>query len=288
MATIGPWICDRCGFKNRAQNAICGGVGGLGCQVPRSRLNGEVQVQVQPRQCAPVPGTPAAEGSWVCPTCGFNNRAANTLCGGRGHLGCKAPRPEAEAGAESAPTVEVDTCWICSSCKTENEDSGEKCSSCKAARQYTGMLKSLGGGYGFISCSSTAARYGRDVYVTKQVLNAAFRGGVATSGVPVSFVLCLNHSGQPNARFVTLLDSKDDSLDLLGDDTEFEGVVKFLSEEKGFGFVECPDIFMRFGGDAHADFGDLQGCGLGQKVVFSIRLGQVGGRPQVWSSYCTV
>ena len=29
---------------------------------------------------------------WKCPTCGFNNKQANKVCGGKGDMGCKTPR----------------------------------------------------------------------------------------------------------------------------------------------------------------------------------------------------
>merc|ERR1712176_425428 len=36
------------------------------------------------------------QGGWVCRFCGFKNRATNEICGGKGQLGCKAPREEAD------------------------------------------------------------------------------------------------------------------------------------------------------------------------------------------------
>merc|ERR1711865_298485 len=74
------WVCDDCGFKNRGANAICGGVGTLGCNAPKIKTD------------------------WVCVGCGFSNRALNTLCGGPGLLGCKKPRVEVAQAAVEATT----------------------------------------------------------------------------------------------------------------------------------------------------------------------------------------
>ncbi|CAE7744426.1 VAP [Symbiodinium pilosum] len=54
-----------------------------------------------------------------------------------------------------------------------------------------------------------------------------------------------------------------------------------MSEEKGYGFIECQETFELFSSDVHADLPLLHECSLGQPVKFRIRLGQIGGRPQV-------
>lgn len=150
-----------------------------------------------------------------------------------------------------------------------------QCNNCFQERRYTGVLKSVGGDYGFIACSETYAMFKRDVYVSKQVLEVAFRKATVTSGVDVSFLLCLNFDGQPNAKAVILQNPDEHAATDV-----FNGVIKYISTEKGFGFIECPEAFDLYGSDVHADLEALEGCVLGQSVNFVIRLGQVGGRPQ--------
>jgi len=84
MADGGQWLCAACGFKNRAQNDVCGGAGPMGCKSPRDDAGGDGGDFVEEAA--------SDGGEWVCP-CGFTNRAVNTVCGGvNGKLGCKAPR----------------------------------------------------------------------------------------------------------------------------------------------------------------------------------------------------
>merc|ERR1719265_3024953 len=49
---------------------------------------------------------------WICEMCGFKNSATNTICGGNGPMGCKAPRPED---------------WVCPECGFRNKHSNQKC-----------------------------------------------------------------------------------------------------------------------------------------------------------------
>lgn len=243
---------------------------------------------------APVPavqpegmhqGGPAHVGApWVCKNCGFRNRAANTTCGGFGKLGCKQERmPGSGAGgegaAEEAPAVEEAPLipWACHDCNAENEaDESLNCTSCKLPRRYQGVLKSVGSDYGFINCMETFRKYQRDVWVSKPILDAAFRKNIATSGINVSFQISLNHDGHPNAKAMKVVKADDES----PEDVTFHGTVKYISIEKAYGFIECAEASEQYGSDVHADLQVLGGFCLGQKVGFQVRLGTIGGRPQ--------
>ncbi|CAJ1434543.1 unnamed protein product [Effrenium voratum] len=289
------WYCG-CGFRNRPTNTRCGGNGTMGCGLARPVETPEPALAPPLPPLAPPPWVPAvleqeekeqgaidapqaaidapagaaSGGAWVC-SCGWRNQACNDKCGGFGPLGCKTARPQ-----EPEP-VKEQVKWLCKGCDSEN--AGEallSCSFCDTARRFKGVLKSIGGDYSFISCPETVAAYGRDVYVSKAVLGSAFRrGGSATSGLPVSFSICLNDAKQPNARHVYPLERG------AAEDEAFHGTVKYMSEEKGYGFIECQETMDCFGSDVHADLEHLRQCSLGQPVVFRIRLGAIGGRPQV-------
>ncbi|CAE7587994.1 SIS8 [Symbiodinium sp. CCMP2456] len=302
------WTCQ-CGFRNRASNAVCGGTGRLGCGLPRpgsfqtpgagsgSSPSPQPAKPAKPAklQVAPVHAEATAEepekvagsgsqatatatvpgGAWVCTSCGWRNQACNDVCGGVGRLGCKAPR---SGRAEEPDVMPVQEKWTCQACGAENEaDQITSCSSCSISRRLNGVVKSIGVDYGFISCPQTASAFGRDVYVSKQVLEAAFRKGRgASSGMSVSFIVWLNESGQPNASKVVPVEGGS-----VHEDTEFQGTVKYMSKEKGYGFIECKETFDLFSCDVYADLPVLNDCSLGQPVKFGIRLGQIGGRPQV-------
>lgn len=78
------------------------------------------------------------DGQWLCPHCGFRNRAANRVCGGNGPLGCKAPQGQPEPGRQDE--FVVSRTWLCTSCGFSNRPSNTVCGGtgpmgCKASRQ---------------------------------------------------------------------------------------------------------------------------------------------------------
>mmetsp|Transcript_23531 Transcript_23531/g.44391 ORF Transcript_23531/g.44391 Transcript_23531/m.44391 type:complete len:337 (-) Transcript_23531:48-1058(-) len=113
------WSCGNCGFVNKNSNLVCGGVGGnMGCKAPRpSQEQLLVQGALAQAGAAADPfkawrtGGKAANG-WDCPACGFKNQSSNTVCGGAGPLGCKAPRPND---------------WLCGACNFQNKASNDVC-----------------------------------------------------------------------------------------------------------------------------------------------------------------
>lgn len=89
------WVCE-CGFKNRPNNDVCGGKGNMGCNLPRA--DGEVDGdEVAPTNFAgkasKAKPTSSMESAWIC-DCGFQNKEINAVCGGKGNMGCKEPRPD--------------------------------------------------------------------------------------------------------------------------------------------------------------------------------------------------
>lgn len=184
--------------------------------------------------------------------------------------------PVAGAAEEAVVAETIAAQWSCDACKADNEADDHVCTSCRAGRRFEGVLKSVGSDYGFIDCVDTQRRFHRDVWVSRPVLDAAFQKGIATSGVRVDFQISLNHDGHPNAKAMRLLKSDDDA----SEDLTFHGSIKYISEEKGYGFIECAEALELYGGDVHADLQALHLCSLGQQVSLQVRLGQIGGRPQ--------
>lgn len=106
-AESGSWQCS-CGFNNKPTNDVCGGNGPMGCKKPRPQQ----RVFKKPMNLAPMAKRPLnvapmamkvnkgagksvalPAGGWKSGACGFTNKPGNEVCGGDGHLGCKAPKP---------------------------------------------------------------------------------------------------------------------------------------------------------------------------------------------------
>lgn len=67
------------------------------------------------------------------------------------------------------------------------------------ASLYSGRIKSIGPQFGFIDCPRTYQQYGRDIYFARSQLPS----NVQPSQL-VSFAVCVNSKGQPQARCLTL------------------------------------------------------------------------------------
>eukprot|EP00746_Dinoflagellata_sp_MGD_P007902 gnl/MRDRNA2_/MRDRNA2_115734_c0_seq1.p1 gnl/MRDRNA2_/MRDRNA2_115734_c0~~gnl/MRDRNA2_/MRDRNA2_115734_c0_seq1.p1 ORF type:complete len:540 (+),score=80.07 gnl/MRDRNA2_/MRDRNA2_115734_c0_seq1:103-1722(+) len=126
------WYCEKCGFRNKSFNMVCGGVGNMGCKQPKKEIGATPKpIPVIPPKAGPrvitradrfapygpgsgaptpkpVPLPPVVvrppvvasspEEKWICAICHFANSQLNSMCGGRGTLGCKTPRDQAIAG----------------------------------------------------------------------------------------------------------------------------------------------------------------------------------------------
>mmetsp|Transcript_93807 Transcript_93807/g.148138 ORF Transcript_93807/g.148138 Transcript_93807/m.148138 type:complete len:248 (+) Transcript_93807:64-807(+) len=93
---------------------------------------------------------------WECSICGFKNKAINTVCGGTGAMGCKAPNPSGGSFADllqnsmqsfgavkgkgrAAASPYSGGKWACSGCGFSNNDKNQVCGGggplgCKAPR----------------------------------------------------------------------------------------------------------------------------------------------------------
>jgi cold shock CspA family protein len=155
---------------------------------------------------------------------------------------------------------------------------------------YTGNVKSFDGahGYGFISCVETFKTYGRDVFVHKDQL------GRFKVGDQVSFHVELNSAGHPKAFDVTA-SALNTTTQLIkhcqggeeGPPSEspslekFAGSIKYVSDSKAYGFIECEALHKRFGCDVFFPLALLPGLAIGDNVEFQARVRN--GQPQAFS-----
>lgn len=106
----GPWMCSGCGFKNSDRNEVCGGSGPMGCKMPQDggmgrsmapmgfkgkggmgKMMGKMDMGFKGMDKGKGKGK--GKGEWSCEACGFNNKPMNEVCGGKGPMGCKNPKP---------------------------------------------------------------------------------------------------------------------------------------------------------------------------------------------------
>merc|ERR1712187_63602 len=65
--------------------------------------------------------------SWTCDSCGFLNKPANEVCGGSGHLGCKAPRPPPAVVEGKGKGKGGKGGWQCTACGFKNSETNAVC-----------------------------------------------------------------------------------------------------------------------------------------------------------------
>eukprot|EP00928_Gymnodinium_smaydae_P072760 TRINITY_DN56058_c0_g1_i1.p1 TRINITY_DN56058_c0_g1~~TRINITY_DN56058_c0_g1_i1.p1 ORF type:complete len:328 (-),score=29.78 TRINITY_DN56058_c0_g1_i1:92-976(-) len=119
------WKCDKCNFKNKSSNAVCGGVGPLGCKTPRE---GSVDLSSSFFNWMPgmtrsssMSSIASSDGRWTC-ECGFVNRSSNDMCGGAGPMGCKKTRSLATSAAPNRNDL-----WVCKDCGFKNRSTNTVC-----------------------------------------------------------------------------------------------------------------------------------------------------------------
>jgi len=131
-------------------------------------------------------------------------------------------------------------------------------------------------GWGHIACEATRAIYGKDIFV----MRSALRCGKIAAGDQVSFTITETPRG-PQAMDVYSLEKGADWSTHVTAGRMFFGTVKLFSEEKGWGFVDCPDTHAMFGKDMFVhkrEFTDAT-LGNGSVIQFQVEIGR-DGRPE--------
>lgn len=135
--------------------------------------------------------------------------------------------------------------------------------------RYKGQIRQLhlDKGFGFIDCASLRNFYGRDVWVHAAQVEGFNVGDNCT------FSIVMSNEGQPQAIGLKPVGKKPPPVEVPvpNEQDRFVGTVKKV-EEKGFGFLECPDVYSVYHRDTWVHQKHLKGFNVGDQVTFSITL----------------
>jgi len=130
---------------------------------------------------------------------------------------------------------------------------------------YVGQLRKFDAerSAGSIACKEVYMMCGQEVYAHKSVLEQRQMG----VGDSIVFLLHWNSRGQPQCSLESLrLHSKVQGSHAL------KGTVKITDAEKGFVFVDCPEVYEFFGRDVYVPKDKAVNLTNGQMVAFNVRL----------------
>eukprot|EP00933_Yihiella_yeosuensis_P030202 TRINITY_DN23857_c1_g1_i2.p1 TRINITY_DN23857_c1_g1~~TRINITY_DN23857_c1_g1_i2.p1 ORF type:complete len:375 (-),score=85.81 TRINITY_DN23857_c1_g1_i2:91-1215(-) len=153
-------------------------------------------------------------------------------------------------------------------------------------QDYQGTIKSFNPtkGYGFITCPSTQALYGKDIFV----LRTALPNGQANAGETVKFQVTVGQNGRPEATNVRSVGGfprpsqapmpfSNASVPMQGQMQV--GQIKSFNATKGWGFIASPQITQMFGKDLFFMKSSVpQGLAAqtGMQVSFAVQNGSNG------------
>lgn len=150
-------------------------------------------------------------------------------------------------------------------------------------QRYSGSIKSFAAdkGFGFIECPQLYEAYGRDTWLHHAQLQTF------QVGEPVEFTMTLNKQGSPQAIDLTSPGQKGQpgkgkgsagkaAASNGGDGERYAGTIKSFTAEKGFGFIECAELFEAYGRDTWLHHAQLQTFQVGEVVEFSMTLNKQG------------
>merc|ERR1740121_3295725 len=112
-------------------------------------------------------------------------------------------------------------------------------------KRYVGVIKSFNTakGVGFVDCPEIMEKFGCDVFLhASQILHDEEVGDV------ISFVVQLGRLGQPRAKDIQAIASVQDS-EAATPAQSYTGTVKSYNQEKGYGFIVCPETFSQYSSD---------------------------------------
>lgn len=146
-------------------------------------------------------------------------------------------------------------------------------------------------GFGFIRCEEAYSVYGSDVFATQSQINGFCVGD------HVRFSVRVNKRGQPQAADLCACGPPLPMQDLLGaamgdgapphehvscassNLIAHQGTVKFIDNDKGYGFLSCQTLFNIYGSDVFASQKQITGFAVGDHVSFVVKVNKKG-QPQ--------
>jgi len=131
-------------------------------------------------------------------------------------------------------------------------------------------------GYGHISCEAANALFGKDVFLLRGVLPVVSEA--VELGMLMSFQVNPSPKG-PQAASVSLLPAGSFATEEGQEASMFTGTVKSFNEEKGWGFLEDPELKELFGKDIffHKRELDGQSPSNGDEIQFTVAIDAKGG-----------
>merc|ERR1712113_933905 len=134
------------------------------------------------------------------------------------------------------------------------------------------------GGFGFVDCPDLRLQYNRDVWLHHEQLREF------NVGDNVSFNMVLNKSGHPQAIELQASEGANSPVQFeIGDldspagdaameQQRYDGTVKSFMPEKGFGFLDCPEIRDLYHSDVWVHHKQIKNFGVGDIVSFTMVL----------------
>ncbi|CAD7967570.1 unnamed protein product [Amoebophrya sp. A25] len=147
-------------------------------------------------------------------------------------------------------------------------------------KEYQGVLSKYFAdkGFGFIENEEVKSFYAKDTWISKQEVDAH---GL-NIGDQVTFKLRIEKN-MPQADVIgktgAMREEGESKLEMIGPGPHL-GIIKSYNEQKGFGFIQCPEIEAHFGCDVFMHRREMNETHMvGKEVQFTIQLNQKG-KPQ--------
>eukprot|EP00930_Biecheleria_cincta_P053555 TRINITY_DN3910_c0_g2_i1.p1 TRINITY_DN3910_c0_g2~~TRINITY_DN3910_c0_g2_i1.p1 ORF type:complete len:999 (-),score=199.68 TRINITY_DN3910_c0_g2_i1:81-3077(-) len=130
-------------------------------------------------------------------------------------------------------------------------------------------------GFGFIKCSEVYKAFGKDAYLSEQEAQDF------AVGDSVYFELVVSKDGNPQARNLESAESGSTASapTTHGHHSRMFGSILKFDDQKGFGFIKCPEVHKEFGKDAFLSHQELGDFAVGDSVYFDLVLNK-DGNPQ--------
>lgn len=149
---------------------------------------------------------------------------------------------------------------------------------------HEGTIKSFDQdrGVGFIECEALTVMYGCDTTMDTKKFAGFQVGDAVRFSIRVVRAGGLDHQPQAVELYRVVPEPEPaepearDVAAAVDGPHRYDGVVKMLDSEKGFGFIRCQDIHERCGTDVYVDKKDMKGLSVGLRVFFEAKTNAKG------------